>query len=163
MATTRKPKVTHSTTADVVVKVKRLDERACLPERKTDGAACFDIRTLEDIYLRTLNASDKATVVPTGLAFEIPEGYHMKVFLRSSVGLNSHLRLANQVAIIDSDYRGELKLLVENPAREPVSIKAGARIAQVMIEKNVPTSFSEVKELSETKRGEGGLGSTGKE
>ena len=160
MATTRKPKVT---TADVVVKVKRLDERAALPERKTDGAACFDIRTLDDIYLRTLNASDKATIVHTGLSFEIPEGYHMKVFLRSSVGLNTHLRLANQTGIIDSDYRGELKLLVENPAREPVDIKAGTRIAQVMIEKNIPTSFSEVKELGETKRGKGGLGSTGKE
>lgn len=160
MATTRKPKVN---TADVVVKVKRLDERAVLPERKTDGAACFDIRTLDDIYLRTLNASDKATIAHTGLAFEIPEGYHMKVFLRSSVGLNTHLRLANQTGIIDSDYRGELRLLVENPAREPVDIKAGTRIAQVMIEKNVPTSFSEVKELGKTKRGKGGLGSTGKE
>ena len=160
MATTRKPKVN---TADVVVIVKRLDERAVLPERKTDGAACFDIRTLDDIYLRTLNASDKATIVHTGLAFEIPEGYHMKVFLRSSVGLNTHLRLANQTGIIDSDYRGELRLLVENPAREPVDIKAGTRIAQVMIEKNIPTSFSEVKELGKTKRGKGGLGSTGKE
>ena len=160
MATTRKPKVN---TADVVVKVKRLDERAVLPERKTDGAACFDIRNLDDIYLRTLNASDKATIVHTGLSFEIPEGYHMKVFLRSSVGLNTHLRLANQTGIIDSDYRGELRLLVENPAREPVDIKAGTRIAQVMIEKNFPTSFSEVKELGETKRGKGGLGSTGKE
>ena len=160
MATTRKPK---ANTADVVVKVKRLDERAVLPERKTDGAACFDIRTLDDIYLRTLNASAKATIVHTGLSFEIPEGYHMKVFLRSSVGLNTHLRLANQTGIIDSDYRGELRLLVENPAREPVDIKAGTRIAQVMIEKNVPTSFSEVKKLGETKRGKGGLGSTGKE
>ena len=160
MATTRKPKVT---TADVVVKVKRLDERAVLPERKTDGAACFDIRTLDDIYLRTLNASDKATIVHTGLSFEIPEGYHMKVFLRSSVGLNTHLRLANQTGIIDSDYRGELRLLVENPAREPVDIKAGTRVARVMMEKKVPTSFSEVKELGETKRGKGGLGSTGKE
>lgn len=160
MATTRKPK---APAAGVVVKVKRLDERACLPERKTDGAACFDIRTIDDIYLKTINAYDKATIVHTGLAFEIPEGYHMKVFLRSSVGLNTHLRLANQTAIIDSDYRGELKLLVENPAREPVNIKAGTRIAQVMIEKNIPTSFSEVKELSETTRGNGGLGSTGKE
>lgn len=159
MATTRKPKVTN----EVIVKVKRLDERACLPERKTEGAACFDVRTLDDIYLKTLNAYEKATIVHTGLAFEIPEGYHMKVFLRSSVGLNTHLRLANQTAIIDSDYRGELKLLVENPAREPVNIKAGVRIAQVMIEKNIPTSFNEVKELSETPRGEGGLGSTGKE
>lgn len=160
MATTRKPKVTN---AGVVVKVKRLDERACLPERKTDGAACFDIRAIDDIYLKTINAYDKATIVHTGLAFEIPEGYHMKVFLRSSVGLNTHLRLANQTAIIDSDYRGELKLLVENPAREPVNIKAGTRIAQVIIEKNIPTSFNEVKELSETPRGKGGLGSTGKE
>ena len=76
MATTRKPKVTN----EVIVKVKRLAERACLPERKTEGAACFDVRTLDDIYLKTINAYEKATIVHTGLAFEIPEGYHMKVF-----------------------------------------------------------------------------------
>lgn len=156
----RKPKTTNS---DVVVKVKVLDPRAKLPEKKTEGAACFDIYCLDDVYLRTLNAGDKATLVPTGLAFEIPEGYHMKIFLRSSIGLNTKLRLANQVGIIDSDYRGEVKLIVENPSRNPVRITKGTRIAQGIIEKNINVTFSEVKELNETKRGQGGFGSTGKE
>ena len=85
----------------------------------------------------------------------------MKVVLRSSIGLNTKIRLANQVAIIDSDYRGELKLIVENPSRGVVKISKGTRVAQCLIEKNIPVKFTEVEELSETKRGTGGLGSTG--
>lgn len=163
MATTRKTRATSTNNTDVVVKVKRLDERAKLPERKTEGSACFDVYALEEVYVRNLNAEDKAVMIRTGLAFEIPKGYHMKLFLRSSIGYNTKLRLANQTGIIDSDYRGELKVLVENPSRTPVKLEAGTRIAQILIEKNVPVSFSEVEELEETERGEGGIGSTGKD
>lgn len=143
------------------VLVKRTNPNAVIPSYKTDGAACFDLMTQEDIYLRTLNASDKAMMVHTGLAFEIPKGYHMKIFLRSSTGLNTHLRLANGTGIIDADYRGEVMLLVENVSKYPVSIPKGTRIAQGMIEKNIPVVFEEVKELSDTQRGQGGFGSTG--
>ena len=143
------------------VLVKRINPDAVIPSYKTDGAACFDLMTQEDIYLRTLNASDKAMMVHTGLAFEIPKGYHMKIFLRSSTGLNTHLRLANGTGIIDADYRGEVMLLVENVSKYPVSIPKGTRIAQGMIEKNIPVVFEEVKELSDTQRGQGGFGSTG--
>lgn len=143
------------------VLVKRINPNAVIPSYKTDGAACFDLMTQEDIYLRTLNASDKAMMVHTGLAFEIPKGYHMKIFLRSSTGLNTHLRLANGTGIIDADYRGEVMLLVENVSKYPVSIPKGTRIAQGMIEKNIPVVFEEVKELSDTQRGQGGFGSTG--
>lgn len=151
---TVKPKV-------LKVLVKRTNPNAVIPSYKTDGAACFDLMTQEDIYLRTLNASDKAMMVHTGLAFEIPKGYHMKIFLRSSTGLNTHLRLANGTGIIDADYRGEVMLLVENVSKYPVSIPKGTRIAQGMIEKNIPVVFEEVKELSDTQRGQGGFGSTG--
>lgn len=151
---TVKPKV-------LKVLVKRINPNAVIPSYKTDGAACFDLMTQEDIYLRTLNASDKAMMVHTGLAFEIPKGYHMKIFLRSSTGLNTHLRLANGTGIIDADYRGEVMLLVENVSKYPVSIPKGTRIAQGMIEKNIPVVFEEVKELSDTQRGQGGFGSTG--
>lgn len=151
---------TKATNKPLEIKIKKLSPLAEIPEVMTDGSACFDITTIEAVTLRTLNASDKADVLRTGLAFEIPDGYHMKVFLRSSVGLNTKIRLANQVAIIDSDYRGELKLIVENPSRGVIKIPAGARIAQGIIEKNIPVSFKEVKELSETKRGTGGFGST---
>lgn len=154
---------TTTKTKTLEVKVKKLNPLAVIPEQKTEGAACFDITTIEDTYLRTLNASDRADVIHTGLAFEIPEGYHMKVVLRSSIGLNTKIRLANQVAIIDSDYRGELKLIVENPSRGVIKIPKGIRVAQCLIEKNIPVKFTEVEELSETKRGTGGIGSTGKE
>ena len=145
----------------LVVKVKRLTANAKLPEKQTEGAACFDVSSNETIAIRNLNADDKATLVHTGLAFEIPKGYHMKVFLRSSVGLKTKLRLANQTGIIDSDYRGELMLLIENLGRERVFIAEGQRIAQVLIEKNVDVSFEEATELLGTSRGTKGLGSTG--
>ena len=160
MPTARKTKTLKD---GVIVKVKKLDERAKVPTRKSEEAACFDIYTLDESYIRNLNAEPKATIINTGLAFEIPQGYHMKIFLRSSIGLNTKLRLANQTAIIDSDYRGEVQLLVENPSRLPIRVPAGERIAQCLIEKNIPVAFEEVKELGETKRGKGGLGSTGKE
>lgn len=153
---------TRTTTKPIEVKVKKLHPDAVIPEKKTDGAVGFDLVTIEDTYLRTLNASDKADVVRTGLAFEIPDGYHMKLVLRSSTGMNTKIRLANQVGIIDSDYRGELKLIVENPSRGVIKIPKGARVAQCIIEKNIPVKFTEVDKLSETKRGTGGIGSTGK-
>lgn len=145
----------------LVVKVKRLTANAKLPEKQTEEAACFDVSSNETVAIRNLNADDKATLVHTGLAFEIPKGYHMKVFLRSSVGLKTRLRLANQTGIIDSDYRGELMLLIENLGRERVFIAEGQRIAQVLIEKNVDVSFEEATELLGTHRGTKGLGSTG--
>lgn len=162
MPITSKPKVTQRKLSAVKVRVKKINPDAVIPSFKTDGAACFDLAVMDDVVLRTLNACDEALKVPTGLAFEIPKGYHMKIFLRSSMGLTSHLRLANGTGIIDSDYRGEVMLLVENPSRELVVIPKGTRVAQGLIEKNVPVVFEEVKELSETKRGDGGFGSTGK-
>lgn len=160
MATTKKP---SSTSKKLVVKVKKLTDNAMIPVSKTEGAAGYDIASIEAVRIRNLNAELGATVIHTGLAFEIPEGYHMKVFLRSGIAYKTKLRLANHVAIIDSDYRGELMLLVENPSRQPIDIPAGTRIAQCIIERNIPVSFEEAEELGETVRGTGGLGSTGRD
>lgn len=163
MATTTTEKKPSSTCKKLVVKVKKLSDNAMLPKAQTEGAACYDLTTVESVRVRNTNAEFTSVMIPTGLAFEIPEGYHMKIFLRSGIGLNTKIRLSNHVGIIDSDYRGEVKLLVENHSRQPVDIPAGTRIAQCLIEKNIPVTFSEVKELSGTKRGKGGFGSTGKE
>lgn len=160
MATTKKP---SSTSKKLVVKVKKLTDNAMIPVSKTEGAAGYDIASIEAVRIRNLNAELGATVIHTGLAFEIPEGYHMKVFLRSGIAYKTKLRLANHVAIIDSDYRGELMLLVENPSRQPIDVPAGTRIAQCIIERNIPVSFEEAEELGETVRGTGGLGSTGRD
>lgn len=159
---TKTPATKTTNSNNLIIKVKKLDPRATIPAQMTEGSACFDVSTIEDVYIRTLNASDKADIIHTGLAFEIPDGYHMKVFLRSSIGLNTKLRLANQVGIIDSDYRGELMLIVENPSRNIVKIPKGTRVAQCLIEKNVPIEFVEADSLSKTARGTKGIGSTGK-
>jgi dUTP pyrophosphatase len=97
----------------------------------------------------------------TGLAFEIPEGYVMKVYSRSGHGFKNGIRLANGTGIIDSDYRGEVMVKMHNDGDTAVLITAGERIAQAMIEPIQQVSFEVVDELSDTARGSGGLGSTG--
>ncbi len=141
------------------VKVKRLYADAKLPTYATDGSAAFDIYTM-------LNG-DADYGVPhvfsTGLAFEIPEDHVMLVFSRSGHGFKNDVRLSNCVGVIDSDYRGELKvkLSCDKPGWG-LEINAGERIAQGMVIPVQKVQFEEVKELSETKRGTRGLGSTGK-
>ena len=142
------------------IKFKKLIPDAVAPARYSDGAAGFDLCAAEDATIQNINVQAQAYVVGTGVAIAIPEGYHGKVFLRSSTGLNTKLRLANGVGIIDSDYRGEVKLLLENNSRTPMHIAKGDRIAQILIERNEDVEFTEAKDLSETKRGKGGLGST---
>ena len=145
----------------LIVKVNRFHAGVRLPEKKTDGAACFDVYTSETADIPPHSAGERAHLIHTGLAFEIPEGYHMKVFLRSSTGLTTKLRLANQTGIIDSDYRGELNLIVENIGSEPIRVPVGSRIAQIMIEKNIDVTFHEVDILTMTERGAAPSGSTG--
>ena len=141
------------------VKVKKLYPAAILPTYATEGSACFDL------YALTNGDADHGEpgTFRTGLAFEIPEGYVMKVYSRSGHGFKNDTRLANCVGIIDSDYRGELmvKLTCDKPGWG-LAVSAGERIAQAMIEKVNQVQFEQVEELSETSRGQGGFGSTGK-
>lgn len=141
------------------LKVKRLYADAKLPTYATEGAACFDIYTM-------LNGDadyGEPHVFSTGLAFEIPEDHVMLVFSRSGHGFKNDVRLSNCVGIIDSDYRGELKvkLACDKPGWG-LEVNAGERIAQGMVIPVQKVQFQEVLELSDTKRGEGGLGSTGR-
>ena len=144
-----------------IVKVVRLTRNARLPQRRSEGSAGFDLCTILDDCIPPIHALNFPVVIHTGLAFAIPEGYHMKIFLRSSIGARSKLRLANQTGIIDSDYRGELVLILENLSRTGFYLSAGTRIAQCMIERHVPVVFEEVDALDKTERGTGGIGSTG--
>lgn len=143
-----------------ILKIKKLNPDVSLPEKKTAGAACCDIACLSDMTIYP--HEEKAACIPTGLAFEIPKGYHIQIYLRSSTGANRHLRLANGTGIIDSDYRGEIKLLLENLGKQPEHVKAGQRLCQFMLVKDLQFEIKEeVKSLSETKRGKGAMGSTG--
>ena len=142
---------------DITVKVKRIDGGQ-LPMKGSAGAAAWDLYARTDCVVK---AGEAPTLVPLGFAMEIPNGYHAKVLPRSSTGLKTTLRMANSCGIIDSDYRGEVMMIAET-VREDWHIAAGDRVAQMLIEKNEPVVLIESDELSDTERGAGGFGSTGK-
>lgn len=152
---------------EVEVKVKKLDEKAKLPTYATDGSGAFDIYASRERYLWPING--KPAMIETGLAMEIPEGWMMLIVPRSSIGYNTSLRMPHSIGVIDSDYRGEIKVMYENklPKEEAeyasaYVISEGYRIAQGFLVPAVKAIFQEVDELSETDRGDGGFGSTGK-
>jgi dUTP pyrophosphatase len=142
------------------IKVKKLDKRARLPTYATDGSGCFDLFSINDVSIHGFE--DTWGIANTGLAFEIPPGYVMLVYSRSGHAFTNDVRLANCVGVIDSDYRGEVKvkLTLDDP-QNPFKAQAGRRVAQAMIVPIPKVEFILTDELSETLRGTGGLGSTG--
>ena len=143
----------------VPVPVKRLEgnDDLPLPAYATDGAAGMDVVSAED---RVLNPGDRAAVA-TGLALAIPDGYEVQVRPRSGLAIKHGITVANAPGTIDSDYRGEMKVILINHGLEPYEIRRGDRIAQAVLCPVVRASWLEVHELDETARGEGGFGSTG--
>jgi dUTP pyrophosphatase len=133
-----------------------------LPEYKTDGAACFDISAyFHNSPIDTIYVHDTAEI-ETGLIFEIPKNYVLLIFSRSGHGFKDDVRLANCVGVIDSDYRGEVKIKLTNDSnKRKFKVSHGDRIAQGMIVPAPQWSFKQVKELTSTARGKGGMGSTG--
>lgn len=132
-----------------------------LPAYETQGSAGMDIRAFlaSDIELQPLDR----VLVPTGLFIELPDGFEAQLRPRSGLAFKHGISLPNTPATIDSDYRGELKVAVINLSKEPYTIKTGDRIAQMVIAKYEKAELIEVEVLTETKRGEGGFGSTGKQ
>lgn len=142
----------------MIVKVKRLSDDATMPTYGSSGSACFDLYAAH--YATVYEAA--ALAIGTGLAFEIPTGHALMLYSRSGHG-KLGVRLANCVGVIDSDYRGEVKVMLANDGYEGAyTVKKGDRIAQGMIVKAPVVLLVETAELSETKRGAGGFGSTGK-
>ncbi len=142
------------------VKIKKLSENATLPMRATPLSAGADLYACTDSDI-TLNPGERI-LVPTGIAAAIPNGYGGFVFPRSGTASKYGITLSNCVGVIDSDYRGEIKIPVVNLGQEQFVIKSGDRIAQLVIMPIDLTEFSVCSELDETDRGEGGFGSTGK-
>lgn len=140
------------------VKVKRLYDSAILPTYATDGSGCFDIYTM----LNGDTDYNEPHTYSTGLAFEVPEDHVVLIFSRSGHGFRNDVRLSNCVGVIDSDYRGELKVkLTCDKIGWGLEVNAGDRIAQGMIIPVAKVSFQEVSELSDTERGTKGFGSSG--
>ncbi len=139
------------------LKVKKLHNNAILPQYATTGAACFDLHACETVVY----GSGKSAVIDTGLGFEVPEGFVLLIYSRSGHGFNQGWRLANAVGVIDSDFRGSVKVKLVSDRAPIESIQAGDRIAQAMLVAAPRVEFFEVDQLSETLRGNGGFGSTG--
>lgn len=148
------------------IKFKKLTETAQTPTKADSGAAGYDlyadIPRLETIDIE----SNETDLISTGLALEIPNGYWCGIYARSGLAVNQKIRLANCVAVIDSSYRGEIKIPLHNDANiandnTRQQISHGDRIAQLIIHKCEEIEFTQTDEMSDTERGTGGFGSTG--
>lgn len=144
----------------VTIKVKKLDPRAILPSRGSPFSAGADLRACMDAPVTV--EPGQTVFFHTGLTAEIPEGYAGFVFARSGLASKSGLAPANKVGVVDSDYRGEYMVALMNHSHSPVTVNPGDRIAQLVVCPVMFTEFVEAEELSETQRGSGGFGSTGK-
>ncbi|WP_024789302.1 dUTP diphosphatase [Lebetimonas sp. JH292] len=142
----------------MVLKVKKLSNEAIIPEYKSEEAAGFDLHSVEDIIIKP----GERRLIKTALAFEIERGYEIQIRPRSGLAFKHGITVLNTPGTIDSDYRGEIKVLLINLGNEDFEIKKGERIAQAVVAPVIQARFIEVGELSETKRGSGGFGSTGK-
>lgn len=141
----------------VMVKVLPHGEGLELPAYATDGAAGMDVVSAEDVTL----APGARHAVATGLSVAIPAGFEIQVRPRSGLALKHGISVPNAPGTVDSDYRGELKVILINLGAEPFSILRGDRVAQLVLAPVTRASWLTVDELEDTARGEGGFGSTG--
>jgi dUTP pyrophosphatase len=143
----------------VAVKLKRLPhgEGLELPRYATEGAAGMDVLSAEDVVLEP----GQRHAVASGLSVAIPPGYEIQVRPRSGLALKHGISVPNTPGTIDSDYRGELKVILINHGSEPFAIHRGDRVAQLVLAPVTQARWDEVDQLDSTERGEGGFGSTG--
>lgn len=139
--------------------VKRLHEKAVLPAYMSEGAAAMDVCACleEDVVI----APGERALIPTGFAVAAPEKTAALLFARSGLAFKHGIALANSVGVVDSDYRGEVKVALCNFSQEPFTVTHGMRIAQLALVPVCVLPAREVKELDETARASGGFGSTG--
>lgn len=142
------------------IKVKKLKPGATVPTMGSKFAAGADLYSAEDADVVIEPGETK--FIGTGLAMEIPEGYVGLVYARSGLACKRGLAPANKVGVVDSDYRGEIKVALHNHGKEAQTVEKGERIAQMVIAPYLSVNYEEADELSETERGEGGFGSTGR-
>lgn len=142
------------------VAVKKLREGAILPTFSSEGAAGADLYACleHDVTI----APGETAFVPTGLAMELPRGYAGLIYARSGLACKRGLAPANKVGVVDSDYRGEFIVALHNHGTQPQTISTGERIAQLVVTPVLIPEYVEVEALSDTQRGTGGFGSTGR-
>lgn len=140
------------------IKIKKLHVDAVIPSYQTNEAAGFDLHSVDEIIIK---AGERA-LVKTGFAIALPSGFELQVRPRSGLALKNGITVLNSPGTVDSDYRGEIMVILINHSNEDFLIKKGDRIAQGVVQAVLQARFEEVAELDNTERGSGGFGSTGK-
>ena len=145
------------------INIMRLDhaDGLELPSYETDGSAGMDIRAAVSGDESLILSPNQRALVPTGLVFEIPKGFEVQIRPRSGLAFKNGITCLNTPGTIDSDYRGEIKVLLINLGTEEFEITRGMRIAQMIVAPVTQAQLNEVSELGDTERGAGGFGSTG--
>jgi dUTP pyrophosphatase len=149
----------------MIVKIKTLahfDKEFGLPKYESLGAAGADIRAALGAGQSLVIKPMERVLIPTGLSMEIPQGFEVQIRPRSSMSYKTSLMVLNSPGTIDADYRGEVKIIMGNLGHEDVKIEHGDRIAQMVVASVIQAKWMEVNSLSDTDRGVGGFGSTGK-
>jgi dUTP pyrophosphatase len=141
----------------MILKIKKLQKDAQIPSYQSEEASGFDLHSIENIILKP----GERKLIRTGIAFEIEYGYEIQIRPRSGLAFKYGITVLNTPGTIDSDYRGEIKVLLINHSNQSFEIKKGDRIAQAIVTPIIQAKIVEVKELSNTKRGNKGFGSTG--
>ena len=143
----------------VKILIKRISSKVALPQYKTIGSSGMDISAfIEDEIL--IKPSDKK-IIPTGIKLKIPRGYEIQIRPRSGLAANNDITVLNTPGTIDSDYRGEIKVILFNHGKKIFKVENGLRIAQMVLCPVIEAKLFETEIIEETERGEGGFGSTG--
>ena len=144
----------------IKVLVKKLNPKAELPKYKTEGSSGMDLMALIENSI-TIKSQNSA-LIPTGLSIAVPEDMEVQIRPRSGLAAKSNISVLNTPGTIDSDYRGEIKIILFNHGKEEFTVNNNDRIAQMVFMPVLKAEFKEVEELPKTVRGSGGFGSTGK-
>jgi len=144
----------------VKILVKKFDKNIKLPAYKTSGSSGMDVMAY--IKNRITIKPSKTAIIPTGITLGIPKNYEIQIRPRSGLAATKGISVLNTPGTIDSDYRGEIKIILINLSKKSFVVKSGDRIAQMVLCPVMKAKFKEITNLSKTKRGKGGFGSTGK-
>ena len=143
----------------IKIQIKKLSNSVIIPKYETSGSSGMDIAAHVENNI-IINPGEKA-LVSTGFSIAIPTGYEVQIRPRSGLAVKKNITVLNTPGTIDADYRGEIKVILINLGQEKFIIQNGERIAQIVVCPVVQANLEEVTELSDTKRGSGGFGSTG--
>ena len=144
----------------VKVLIKKLNPNVKIPEYKTDGSSGMDLNAFIDKPIEI--SPNTSSLIPTGLSFAFPKNYEIQIRPRSGLAAKNNISVLNTPGTIDSDYRGEIKVIIFNHGKNDFIIKNGDRIAQMILAPVIKMELEECHDLPETVRGIGGFGSTGK-